>query len=1223
MFRDRLSRLRGQRVSRGGIALLLATVTGLLGGGAAYAGPTLAVTTIDGSPVAGSNSVTGSSLAVGGIASGLPAMVVDAGPSLYLEKGQSGTLFGNVVYSVGATTYSWYLDNPFNTAPFSDVHALQPVLNTSALRDGVHTAFLNVTDSRGVHGTATTKVVTYHPVATVLASAKGLMGPAPGLVFTSLPGTNGPIPVGGGTIPPNLEKRVPFDVPAGVSAIDLSLQYDLIASAAGNNVGQFNLNVEDPSGFYSSDQDGATGADPETLHLANPAPGRWYADVVDVLSLTNARWHLTVSTSVPSIADPRPVLSSGGPYAFHVGDVQALKATATGGTSPLAYSWDLAQTGLFSTSGASATSHFGLGSHLVTARVRDGAGYDVRASTAVRVYAVGVTPNNSPLVVVALADTGINPYHQEFGATTFPDAGILARSNNFTANPATYVPGYPAGTPSLPVHLDQGYDPPVDQPIWASPSSIAKLNTLYWIPGTKIIGALDSGLGTGATGATNTPSTILDTNGHGTASASVLAGNTLGTCGQCLLVAIKGLGGETWAYNQPWIDIVSNSYGAIGNVGEAGLIAPVFPAGAAQRGQLAFYAAGNGYEDAFVTPEQTYTSDTLGPDWVVRVGAVDRSTNQPFLGTGKPVTVSSYGLGNIPAADFASTNGQVQHNGTSAATPITAGVFAATLAAIRNMLGDAGVGQRGGHGIIASGSAIPSSPYLKDGVLTRSELVEAVTHTAETGTETGTIEFPETTPGNPFQYAIEGYGIVNTASGLRAQQVLLGQAPLPKRPNEDQFFGIDGQIRDALWGTWAGGGANSAHGGTTEPDGAVSGPNPYRGTTFAQVSTFPKALRLMQTHSAALAGPDPSKPSVTLTTPTNGLATDPGATSLDVAGKASFPATSLPGTPTTFYLRRDACGASQTGSQNPYLARTPQPAPAQANDCGSLLDPLALLLGVAGPVFGLGIGDDYAMQPPDVPAILGSGNVSGTVTMTNTTPSPVTSVDFALVSGGTALADQTVTQTIVTPNSSTPFNFSFPVPAAAVGISRNDLHLVVTVMNAQTTLGTELVNPPSFVSIPLAPSTVPVGAAVQLSIDDATFASPTTVAINPDLTFSATLSLSGLAVAPATHVLYARPVVGTAPGNVSSASFQITPAGAAPPVVLGGTVQVQLIPAGGLASPTGWSNASDTTATGSYSTWSANLDLTAVAPGDYTLLTQILLSDGSTVAGSPVSITRS
>ncbi|MEA2683638.1 MAG: hypothetical protein QOK05_1966 [Chloroflexota bacterium] len=1187
------------------MALGLATMSSAFAGTAVSAATpaSVAVTSLNGAAPTRINKVKGSGFTVTGTATGLPALDADAGPSQYLKQGSTRTLYGNAFNAVAPASYAWTLDG--SAAPFAGATTLRPTLDTTGLTDGVHDAALKVTDSRGLTVTRHSKMVTYRVLGQTLAERSGQLSPSPALL------TGTPV----GDVPPSAPVRVPFTVPAGTDSIDLTLDYDQLQDPAGLGfaAGSMSVTVEDPSGAQNNNQDGSKGAaaNPEKMHIDRPAAGQWYADVTDFLSAPNANYHLLVSSTLTTVANPLPHMAAGGPYSFALGTPQQLQATASGGRAPLAVSWDLTQEGHFATLGAAPVTSFGLGSHLVTARVVDAAGFDTRDTTAVRVVSPGSGSASSPMVVVALADTGINPYHQDFGAALYPDKSILSRSNNFTADPATYIPGYPVGTPSLNVHLGT-YDPPSDQPLW-DVNGATQLNTLYWIPGTKIVGAMDSGLSIGAPepGApTPAPARILDTAGHGTASASVMAGNVNGTCPQCLLVAIKGLGGETWAYTQSWIDIVSNSYGALANVGEAGtglLGGPTFPQASAERGQLGLYAAGNGNENAFVTPEQTYTSNELGPDWVIRIGAVDRSDNQPFIGTGKPVSASSYGLGNIPAAGHDSTNGQVQHNGTSAATPQSAGVFATTLAAVRGALGDSGVGQRA-NAVIATGTAVAGSPYLADGKLTRSELVEAVLKTAETGTENTSLQFPPTVPGNPFQFAIEGYGILNVNTGRLAQNVLMGNAALPARVNEDQFMSLDGDLRDALWGTWSGGGVNSANP-NPEPDAAT---NPFKGVRAAQVASFPSALKLLQAASpqGAAAQASPSQPTVTLDNPTNGLTLDPGSTSLPVAGKAAFPASAYTGAANTFYLRRDACGASQTGSQVPYLARQPQPAPAQADGCGSLADPLA----PGFSALGAPVADDYAMTTSDLPAVL-AGNlpVAGTVYLNSTSPSPVTTIDVALVSGGTVINDQVVTGAILL--STVPFNFSFAVPEQYVGVALDDLHLVVSVQAAESALGTSIVNPASFVRLPLAPSVVPAGGAVQLSLDDPSFGKPVAVSLGPGLAFQAGLSIAGIAPAPSTHTLFARALSAAATGPAVSAMFQVATAVTGPPPVLPGTVQLQLVALGKQATPTAWINATDLAGDGTFATWTAQVSLAGLKRGNYTLLTRIIRTDGSTVSG--------
>src|SRR6266576_3048684 len=81
--------------------------------------------------------------------------------------------------------------------------------------------------------------------------------------------------------------------------------------------------------------------------------------------------------------------------------------------------------------------------------------------------------------VVALFDTGINPYHHTFRDT----------SPRAYRDPSTYLPGYPKDAEALNLSLDEpDYAKAVkkDCEVWKA----LKPGKLYWIPGTKIVGAI-------------------------------------------------------------------------------------------------------------------------------------------------------------------------------------------------------------------------------------------------------------------------------------------------------------------------------------------------------------------------------------------------------------------------------------------------------------------------------------------------------------------------------------------------------------------------------------------------------------------------------------------------------------------------------------------------------------------------------------------------------------
>lgn len=418
-------------------------------------------------------------------------------------------------------------------------------------------------------------------------------------------------------------------------------------------------------------------------------------------------------------------------------------------------------------------------------------------------------------VVIAVPDTGINPYHDEFSAETYP--GDL----NLSQDPATYIEGYPHGAERLDLSLDVPYEGAVDQDEWDTVFE----ETLYWIPGTKIVGAYNAGpVFAGET-------TILDDDGHGTKTASLAVGNTLGTCGRCLFVAVESPLGIKWALQQPWIDLVSSSVSSVGSAGvpnagvganpgnllsDRGALGPIseHTRAAVERGQTVLFSAGNGFANSLLTPYTTYSSALAGPDWVVTVGAVAdfgececSSDEAPALTGGKPVDVASYALGNLPAASHDSTSNETQHRGVSAATPTVAGTMGRTMLEARQVLGDTVGGSW--DSAIAKGSPTsgPHGGMLEDGQLTRAELEQATRLTAEHTRSGWASVVPPTLPttftpndARWTQWTVEGWGVVSERSSINATDVVLGDQPLPDRPMDAAMATIDEQNRAALWG---------------------------------------------------------------------------------------------------------------------------------------------------------------------------------------------------------------------------------------------------------------------------------------------------------------------------------------------------------------------------------------------------------------------------------------
>ncbi|MHB8603722.1 MAG: S8/S53 family peptidase [Thermoplasmatota archaeon] len=458
-----------------------------------------------------------------------------------------------------------------------------------------------------------------------------------------------------------------------------------------------------------------------------------------------------------------------------------------------------------------------------------------------------------PHVVIAHIDTGINPYSK-----VFRDDGPLAY-----VHPSKYIAGYPADTPALWLHLnetDWATAFAKDRAIWDglldqwNHSQASLRGKMFWIPGTKIIGAVRF-----APGGTNCPIPettftpppwelngncpdypLLDDFGHGTMTATRMAGNEGSLCPECRIVSIEGLGADQvqWAASRGWIDVQTNSWGSLlpGLASWAG----DWPLGFnnskvienAAKTMPVYFASGNGIDGAFgFAPQPTEIDGTLQKDVMV-VGAHDNGHVTLWPGAPAELVADGYGglSGNYRSTDFFGPEPVTCC--TSAAAPYAAGEGAAVLLEARKMLGDTSSGIHGGvvaHGTPPAGA----SALLADGVLNLSEFKSLVYHTADArpheGRDDGWLHWmggpsvpdpnrdvlPYGPGANAFcqgcwtlpvkwtdvpdsvpAYTLIGYGAANEFSLASATAVLHG-APEPDRSDVDAFFAVETQARDA------------------------------------------------------------------------------------------------------------------------------------------------------------------------------------------------------------------------------------------------------------------------------------------------------------------------------------------------------------------------------------------------------------------------------------------
>ncbi len=220
------------------------------------------------------------------------------------------------------------------------------------------------------------------------------------------------------------------------------------------------------------------------------------------------------------------------------------------------------------------------------------------------------------MTVVAVVDSGFSPYHYDFLGSQHPWNTDADQANDFdfTADPAGYVQGYP-GAERLDLTLPKAPDEDVDAlrakdaAKWATVErSTPSDPKLHWIPGTKVIGAIRF-----AGEAFQGPNSA-----HGTRSAASAAGNIHGTCPECVFVLISGMEAAAlaWANAQPWIDVVTNSYGHSttgfrDNIYRHGPVQQT--RAASEAGQVVVFSSGNGLLNSFDAPMVTYWSSEKGP----------------------------------------------------------------------------------------------------------------------------------------------------------------------------------------------------------------------------------------------------------------------------------------------------------------------------------------------------------------------------------------------------------------------------------------------------------------------------------------------------------------------------------------------------------------------------------------------------------------------------------
>lgn len=271
-----------------------------------------------------------------------------------------------------------------------------------------------------------------------------------------------------------------------------------------------------------------------------------------------------------------------------------------------------------------------------------------------------------------------------------------------------------------------------------------------------------------------------------------------------------------------------------------------------------------------------------------------------------------------------------------------------------------------------------------------------------------------------------------------------------------------------------------------------------------------------------------SGPSVTITSPKSGSSVSLKRTpDLTVAGKATF--APVDPTSTRFYLRRDGCG---TSTDNPHLSITTG---TDAGDGCGFVGGNGIAAEVAPGIFSVDFPSTDGM-----PVILDASKaIEGTFDLQNDVAGTgQVTLDFtleALVGGEGIVVGKDTETVLVTPAQSdypTAFHIT-PTPSLEKAlVSGLDLH--VFLHGPYSDSGYIGVSGKSFLTVggySASPSR-----AVELSLDDATFANPIPAALNSSATgYSATIATQAVG----THTIYARATQGFDTSGIASSRFTV------------------------------------------------------------------------------------
>ena len=369
--------------------------------------------------------------------------------------------------------------------------------------------------------------------------------------------------------------------------------------------------------------------------------------------------------------------------------------------------------------------------------------------------------------VVAPVDTGINVYHDHF------------RTDEVYPNWLLESLGV---TKTCDMTFDGSWQERYEADKESCWDNITTSDIVYF-SGTKIIGTSPDGL---------TDIHILDdpSDGHGTA----VTGAVLDANPDAVIFFVEGFSTEAVlaASNQPLVDIISTSFGAIGSLPVPGIETGTYEA-VVGNNKIHTGAADN-------TPSPAVQDATAGPPWSIGIaGYAEEGDDQKETMSGSYPDIAADWTQVLPNHD--DTDGYHETSGTSFATPRTAGILSFILQELREEFNDGGSGastERGGY--LVNGTTSDGESFT----IRNSEVRNALNLSAWYPSFTTWDPFSGTTPVSPVAPCTQvGWGVVNMSNIEPMLMHLNGTQQMDNRPGDVVLcMNINQEAREAYWGVY-------------------------------------------------------------------------------------------------------------------------------------------------------------------------------------------------------------------------------------------------------------------------------------------------------------------------------------------------------------------------------------------------------------------------------------